>query len=314
MNSGSTGTENGLLPAQQIQEQETAGTLCLKIGTVSCCLRLKSMDDYLLWKTLYGDFITDGPADLTIDLETTENYDPTKLSALVDEIKFSHNNNQFRTTYEVVSGQYDLSQKQISIIGEKFLIDPGEELNHLNRFIALSYYSACKIKYDTAPVPAMLVHCCSILRNGQAHVFAGPSGIGKTTLASLCGPGDGEVINDEMVLMSRPSPENGEVSIQGAPIIGGLPIRSDAAAPAGCIFLLKQGTQTRIRKIDSSEAYLKFIRQVVSPAYIGQPTQRSLYDAMADFSAAIVEHVPVYELEFSLDGKALWNAIAAIEK
>jgi hypothetical protein len=56
------------------------------------------------------------------------------------------------------------------------------------------------------------------------------------------------------------------------------------------------------------------IRQVINPAYIGQRSGRDVYSLMADFSAEVVENIPVYELEFTLDETALWETIDDLEE
>ena len=68
-----------------------------------------------------------------------------------------------------------------------------------------------------------------------------------------------------------------------------------------------------IRYLDRTEAYLRFIRQIISPACIGQKDKRSVYSIMADFSAEVIRAVPVYELEFNLDKESLWQIASELE-
>lgn len=289
-------------------------TMTVMMGDVVCRIRLQRDTDYELGMILYGKFLTDRAPDITIDLDTTENTDPEEMARQVADTVFSHEDNRFWTNNQLVAGRYDLAQEYISITAERPLGDPGREFNHLNRLMTLLYYSACRVKYGDEPFPAMFLHSCAILRNEEVDIFAGPSGIGKTTVATLCRPGDGTVINDEMILVHRPSSERGAVLAQGGPIIGGTPARSDVMAPVGRIFLLKQSNRTRVQPVEGSPAYLRLIRQVVSPVYIGQVKERAIYERMADFSAAIIEQVPVYELEFTLDADSLWETVATVEK
>ena len=153
----------------------------------------------------------------------------------------------------------------------------------------------------------MLVHACGILRYGQALVFTGPSDAGKSTIARLFDKQHGEVINDEMLLMSRPSPARKSVSIQSAPIIGDLLPGRNTSAPLRCILLLKQSHKTILHYLDKVDAHLRFMRQIISPVCIGQKDKRSVYSMIADFSAEVTSAVPVYELEFNLDEKSLWQ-------
>ncbi|MFH0914753.1 MAG: hypothetical protein V1849_05665, partial [Chloroflexota bacterium] len=118
----------------------------------------------------------------------------------------------------------DLAGGTITITGERSLVNPDREFNHLNQLLSLAYYSACKVKYDGQP-PAFLVHSCGIVRDGKAVMFCGPCDAGKTTIARLCGEQYGQVINDEMLLVSRSPQGKGRLAVQGVPIIGGFPRR-----------------------------------------------------------------------------------------
>jgi len=213
----------------------------------------------------------------------------------------------------VVDGQYDLTRGYIKITGERNLINPDMEGNHLNMLLSMAYYTGCKLKYGGCP-PAMIVHSCGILRSGQALLFVGPSDAGKTTIAKLCGKRDGEVINDEMLLVWRSGQDGKGPAVESGPFLGKYPSRRSLKAPLRCIFQLKQSSKTGIRRVDRSQAYLKFMRQVITPAYIGQKDKRAVLSLMSDFSDEVIGAVPVYELEFNLDGKSLWRTLGELEK
>ena len=160
----------------------------------------------------------------------------------------------------------------------------------------------------------MLVHSCAILRHGRVMMFAGPCDAGKTTIARLCGDEYGQVLNDETVLVSRPQPDNGTLWVQSVPFVGEMASWSNTTAPLSCILLLKQSVRTMVRRLDRMEAYLRFMRQVISPAYIGQGERRALYALIAEFADEVTRVVPVYELEFSLDRELLWETVGELEK
>ena len=287
-------------------------TLDLQIGSVCCSLRCKDQDVYGRLKQLYRNFFSELPADITVEIEGRSQANPAEIDAALADTRYIHRDNCFRTTSNLIDGQYDLTQHSIRISGEKSLVDPDLEINHLNRLLALAYYSACKVKYNGNP-PSMLVHACAVVRRGRALLFAGPSEAGKTTIARLCGERDGEVLNDEMLLVSRPSPD-GAVSVQGAPMVSRLSPRSNKSAPLRCILMLKQSSETSIRPVDKVEAYLRFLRQIIVPAYIGQKDRRAVYSLMADFSSEITRSIPFYELAFSLDADRLWKVIGDLEE
>lgn len=286
--------------------------LGIQIGSVCCELRCQDTEIYDKLQKVYHNYLTDEEADVTAVIELTDRMSVDKLRSVLERTRYIHKGNRFRTTSKLINGDYYPESRTIKITGERNLLDPDVEINNLNQLISAAYYSACKTKYDMNP-PAMLVHACGILRHDRVLVFTGPSEIGKTTVAQLCGEKHGEVFNDEMLLMSRPGPNGNGVTIQNAPILGDLLPGRNTAAPLSCIFLLKQNNRTSLRYLDKAEAYLRFIRQIIAPTCIGYLDKRTVYSLMADFSAEIVKAVPIYELEFNRDANALWQIANELE-
>ena len=267
-------------------------TLGIQIGSTCCGLKCPDDEVYQRLRRLYWNFLTEQSADVTIELERTPGWndgagDDQVFSVLRDEP------DTFIVEMQCSPAESDAGFK------------------HLNRLFYLAYYSSCLEKYGGSP-PAMLVHACGVLRRGRALVLAGPSDSGKTTIAGLCGEKDGRVINDEMVLLSRPGMDGG-ISVQAVPIIGGFPPGINITVPLSCILLLKKGSRTRVTPVTPVDAYLRFIRQIVTPTYLGQREGRTAASMVADFSQETTGAVPVYELEFTLDGGFLWREIGALE-
>jgi hypothetical protein len=289
-------------------------TLSIKIGSVSFALKCKEEEFINRLQHLYHNFLTEQPVDITVELEEDKQLSADGvLDPSLSDTKYMHENgNSFRTSSQLLSGQYDLTRRIIKLTGAKFLLDPDTEVNRLNQLLSLSYYSACKVKYGDVP-PAMLVYSCGIIRHGKAFVFAGPSESGKTTIAGFCREQDGEVLNDEIVLMSRPINDGKEISVKSAPMISRISPRANKSAPLSCILLIRKSDKTAIHEIDRTEAYLRFMRQIITPSYIGQRDKRAVYSLIADFSNEITQSVPVYELEFSLNGESLWREIDKLE-
>jgi hypothetical protein len=298
------------------QEIMPAGnTIRLQLGSISCAIICPDAELYNRLKQVYRNFETEQLPDITIELEGTERLSPQKLETSVFKTKYisKAGKRSFMTSSGILSGRYDAARRLIKIKGERNLGNPDVKINHLNRLLTLAYYTACNLKYENIP-PAMFVHSCSILRNGHGLLFTGPSGVGKTTIARFCGEQDGEVINDEMALLTRPGQGGNGSNVQSAPMLGTFRPNRELTAPLRCIFLLKQSNRTMAQALSKTEAYIRFMRQVISPACIGQKDKRTLYAMITDFSARIVGVVPVYELEFNLDGNALWQTVADIER
>ena len=289
-------------------------TIRLQIGDICCALKVSDSEVYDWLRRLYREYETEQLPDITIQLDITNRLSLEKLEASVFKSRFMQwRGRDFRTTHGIMSGKFDPERRLIMLKAEKNLGNPELKINHLNRLLTLAYYTGCKLKFDNKP-PAMFMHSCGILRNGQALLFTGPSEVGKTTVARFCGKQDGEVISDEMVLVSRPAGNGSKAGVRSAPMLGTFPPGRKLSAPLNCIFLLKQSHRTQANVLTRTEVYTKLLRQVISPACIGQKDKKSIFSMMADFSAEIAQAIPVYELEFQLDGEALWRVVGDIEK
>jgi len=301
-------------PREQEQKKlPEVNSIRLQIGDVCCAFQFNDDDVYNRLREYYSVFLTDNEPDIIMELEGLDRLNAEDLGKAISRTKYIHDGkNNFETSSKIMSGRYNLLSRFIKITGEKKLVDPQSKLNHLNRMVSLAYYTACKVKYGE-PYPAMLVHGCGILRNGHALIFTGPSGAGKTTLAGLCGEQDGEVINDEMVLVSRPDAANKSVTVRSSPILGTFPCQRRVTAPLHSILLLKQGEKTSSRRLNKTEDYLRVMRQIITPAYIGQMNKRAIITLIADFSVEIISSIPVFELEFNLDKESLWKTVAEVE-
>jgi hypothetical protein len=281
-------------------------TLGIQIGSVSCELKCRDDEIYHKLCSLYSNYLTDEHPDVTIELESTSKLSPDELRKILERSRYMRSGNNFRTSNRLLKGKYDMASRKVKITGEKALIDPDNKDNLLNQLISVTYYTACRMKYTVNP-PAMLVHGCGILRHGQVSLFTGPSDIGKSTIAHLCGDKHGEVLNDEMLLMSRPGGNGRGVTIQNAPILGDLLPGRNTVAPLSRIFMLKQSNRTALKDLDKAGAYLRFIRQIIAPSCVGNYDKKTAYNIMADFGSEVIREIPAYELEFNQDSNALWQ-------
>ena len=151
-----TQSENKLCPGKY--------DMVIQIGSIRCAVILRNRACFAEWKQLYGEFITEGPADITIDLEVTNRVNLQALPDVLYNTVFSHNGGRFWTNSSIISGQYDLSRSIINITAEKDLGNTDFEYNHLNRLMAMAYYSGCKVKYNDGTPPAFLLHACGIIQ------------------------------------------------------------------------------------------------------------------------------------------------------
>jgi len=184
----------------------------------------------------------------------------------------------------------------------------------MNLLLAAFYCMVLRVKYQEN-FPAMLVHACGILRKGKLMIFTGLSGTGKTTVARLCGNEHGQVVNDEMLLVTGAGIDGAGLMTQGIPVIGEVAQRLNIKAPPACVIMLKQAQKTSIRKLDRVEAYRRFLRQVIlTQNLIGPDDNKAIFTEIARFSDLMTKAVPFYELEFTLEKEPLWQAVGKIEE
>lgn len=292
----------------------TENEIRIQIGDVCCSFVCHNTGILGNLKQLFHGFLSTNRADTIIELEDSNQLSLEETEAAMAEAKYIHEGGKFYTHNHLIIGEHDATGRNIRFKAERHLLNPDSEQNAINRLLSISYYTACKARYDGDP-PAMLVHASGIVRKDRSMIFSGPCEIGKTTIARMCAEPYGQVINDEILLVSRLHSNNGGmVKVCSSPHIGELKPQVSAAAPLSCVLMLKQGHRTSVRRLQDMEAYVRFMRQIITPAYIGQSNPKAIYSLIADFSKEIIEVVPFYELEFTLNRQTLWSVLEELEE
>jgi hypothetical protein len=292
--------------------ENTTSILPIQIGEICCSITCHDCAAFNYLRDLYGNFISDRPADINLELNVLDRMSDSEVGKALHEMEVSVEGNRLWLKNGLLYGEYDFDGRTIRMSMERHLLRTDLDFKMLNRIIDVIYYTGCNSKYS-GTLPSILVHSCGIIRKGKVLLFSGPPETGKTTVARFCGNEYGRVINDETVLVSRPIPGNGALWAQGVPIIGGYVQRLNEAAPLACIILLKQSKNTRLRRLSRLEAYVRLIRQVINPYCWGQADIRAMLTLITDFSDEVTKAVPCYELEFTLDKEPLWASIEDLE-
>jgi hypothetical protein len=146
----------------------------------------------------------------------------------------------------------------------------------------------------------MLVHASSAIRGDSAYLFAGVSGVGKTTISRLA-PADVHVLTDEMSYVRK---EGGRFHAYGTPFAGDLARPGEnLSAPLSAIYLLRQDTENRIEELSAADAVRGLMANILFFAHDPELVQ-AVFEAAID----LVARVPVRRLGFLPDAR-VWDLI-----
>jgi hypothetical protein len=151
------------------------------------------------------------------------------------------------------------------------------------------------------------VHSSAISYNGQAVLFLGESGTGKSTHTRLWtqnikGAG---LINDDSPILRV---ENNTVYAYGSPWSGKTPCYRTEKYPVAAIVRLSQAPHNSIKKLKIPEA-LAALHPSCPPAFA---YDNVLYDGISATISAILEKTPVFHLECLADPDAAYTSFGAI--
>ena len=145
-----------------------------------------------------------------------------------------------------------------------------------------------------------LVHAASAIRFGQAFLFAGVSGAGKTTISRLAPP-DTRLLTDEISYVVQ---QDGEYCACGTPFAGELAqVGENVSAPIKAVFLLEKGPENRIVTVSKPEAIRSLMRNILFFA-----DDAELVNEVFHSACEFASKVPVRRLMFVPDER-VWNII-----
>jgi GTP-dependent phosphoenolpyruvate carboxykinase len=146
-----------------------------------------------------------------------------------------------------------------------------------------------------------LVHAASAVRNGRAFLFAGFSGAGKTTVASLAPP-DATLLTDEISYVRR---VDGQYYAFGTPFTGELArLGENVRAPIAALYLLAKGSNNKIEAITPANAARGLLENILFFA-----RDPKLVNLVFEAACAFTDRVPVSRLTFLPDAR-VWEMIA----
>jgi hypothetical protein len=147
------------------------------------------------------------------------------------------------------------------------------------------------------------VHACGVIdANGDAYVFAGQSGAGKSTIARLwCHEGATVLSDDRLILRVR----DGKVWVHGTPWHGEEQFGCPASAPLSRIFFLRHASENRATAISEAGAAARLFACAFPPFY-----DRAGLDFTLSMLDDVMSRVPASELAFVPDS-AVVNFVRA---
>ena len=142
---------------------------------------------------------------------------------------------------------------------------------------------------------AFIMHASVVSDHRGAHLFAGVSGAGKSTIAKLlvdhCNV---EQLSDELVVIGQ-SP-SGQFVAQVAPFIGSAGLPHGQIRPLASLNLLHQASRHRRVSLTPAQALRQLLRHVVS--YVADPGTAGL---VLNLAADLATAVPAFDLHFAKD-------------
>jgi hypothetical protein len=159
----------------------------------------------------------------------------------------------------------------------------------------------------------VLLHASSVVSNGRAFAFVGPSGAGKTTMARLAAPR--AVLSDEVTALrprgSRPGDSTRKPAFDcfPTPFWGDMPReRAGSAAPLALIGfpVHADGGELRLREATPADAFSRLLHCVFA-----FDLSRNEKASVLDATAAIVEAVSCMHVEYPLD-RPPWELLDAL--
>lgn len=170
-------------------------------------------------------------------------------------------------------------------------VQPIEEIDYFVRMVfALLAHAA----------GGVLLHTAGIIRDGQAYLFFGHSGSGKTTVCRVSQP-EHQILNDDLILLL---PQENRWRAYGTPFWNPTQVKPNASsAPVAALYLLTQADQVFTQSLPRGRSLAALISNV---PIIPQDLSRNqrLLDTLSDLQQA----VPISELHF-LPDNSFWNVI-----
>lgn len=145
------------------------------------------------------------------------------------------------------------------------------------------------IEHTLCKHKTFMLHSSYINYNGDAILFSGPSGIGKSTQADLWQDFESaEIINGDRTAISK---NLGSWHAYGLPFAGSSKIYKNKTLPIKAVVILKQGKENCIRKAKSMEAF----KALYSETTVNSWNKKDV-ETIIELVENFIKEVPIYVL------------------
>ena len=188
-------------------------------------------------------------------------------------------------------------------------IYPSAKLQPQSLVFELSTALMMMFTYNQSSKDSLLVHASAVEYKGQANIFLGRSGTGKSThshlwLEHIAGAG---LINDDNPVISFS--DDGKPYVYGSPWSGKTPCYRNISVPVRAIVRLEQAPENSVTRNSGFEAYASFIGSVSSIRW-----NRGIMDGISSSAEKLVQQAKVFVLKCRPDRDAALTCLKAIEE
>lgn len=121
---------------------------------------------------------------------------------------------------------------------------------------------------------SLILHCAYTVCRGEAILFSGPSGVGKSTQAALWARYRGSrIVNGDRALLRR---DGGRFMACGWPVCGSSGICEAADTPVRAIVMLRQGRVNRVERLSPLQAFASLYAQITINVWNRAFAQRAM--------------------------------------
>ncbi len=181
-------------------------------------------------------------------------------------------------------------RKSVTVYCSEFIVQKLENGDFLHPFsypldqVILSFFLADNM--------GGIIHSSGWLHDGQALLFPGVSGAGKSTIARLIKKATGEAfLSDDRVVLSK---QGSQIMASGTPWAGEEGDALNMSAPLQGLFFIEQGSANYVQSLSPIESIKRLMPVLTVPWY-----DEARVIKMMDFCDHLLKSVPVFSLTFT---------------